>query len=219
MGPDPEYLRKHYSSLSDEALLAIDRDDLLELAQSLYDAEMVERGLGSSREVAAKDGSREWAVENDEFSNLDESSEVEENEDAPAWLDGAAEVYSVVALPRRNDQERVADARQALEAAGIPCHLEQVELIEEAPTPVGTHRWRILVPGKLELQAISTLERDLSNADFEAGWRMLLEECSDSELRKMDPETVFCGLFDRVHRVKQAYEEEFQRRRLKMKSH
>ena len=31
---DPEHLRWEYSSLSDEALLAMDREDLIELAQT-----------------------------------------------------------------------------------------------------------------------------------------------------------------------------------------
>jgi hypothetical protein len=30
---DPDYLRQHYSLLSDEALLAVDRADLVEMAQ------------------------------------------------------------------------------------------------------------------------------------------------------------------------------------------
>ena len=45
MQADPDYLRHRYSSLSDDALLAIDRSDLVEIAQNFYDAEVKRRGL------------------------------------------------------------------------------------------------------------------------------------------------------------------------------
>jgi hypothetical protein len=131
----------------------------------------------------------------------------------PGWLDEAFEVYSVVVLGGGRESERVGDTRQALEAAGIPCHLELVELTSEEKAPVsGTHRWRLMVPGKLEWRAMSVLERDFSNADFEAAWRMHLKGCSDGELAGMHPQYTFCGLFDRIDRVTRAYDEEMARR-------
>ena len=42
---DPEYLTKHYAGLSDEALMAVDRDELVELARAFYDQEIERRGL------------------------------------------------------------------------------------------------------------------------------------------------------------------------------
>jgi hypothetical protein len=42
---DPEYLRKHYAGLSDEALMAVDRGELVDLAQAVYDGEVQHRGL------------------------------------------------------------------------------------------------------------------------------------------------------------------------------
>jgi hypothetical protein len=44
MQVDPEYLRQHYNLLSDEALLSIDRSELVEIAQKCYDAELARRG-------------------------------------------------------------------------------------------------------------------------------------------------------------------------------
>ena len=44
---DPEQLRRQYAELSDEGLLSIDRNDLTELAQHYYDAEVAARGLDS----------------------------------------------------------------------------------------------------------------------------------------------------------------------------
>ena len=40
---DPEDFRKHYASLSDQALLEWDRNELVEVAQRCYDAELARR--------------------------------------------------------------------------------------------------------------------------------------------------------------------------------
>lgn len=53
---DTEDLRRHYDSLSDEALLAISRADLTEVAQRCYDAELSARGIAP--QLAAQVGSR-----------------------------------------------------------------------------------------------------------------------------------------------------------------
>ena len=45
MKADLDDFRRLYSSLNDEALLALDRDELVPLAQQCYDAESAERGL------------------------------------------------------------------------------------------------------------------------------------------------------------------------------
>ena len=47
---DPDYLRQHYASLSDEALLAIDRADLVEMAQMIFDDEVGRRKLAPLRD-------------------------------------------------------------------------------------------------------------------------------------------------------------------------
>jgi hypothetical protein len=44
---DPEEVRRGYAELSDEGLLSINREDLTELAQPCYDAEVASRGLHS----------------------------------------------------------------------------------------------------------------------------------------------------------------------------
>ena len=41
----PETFRQQYEELTDEALLSIDRKDLIEVAQQYYDAEVARRGL------------------------------------------------------------------------------------------------------------------------------------------------------------------------------
>ena len=47
---DPEEIRQRFEQLSDEGLLSIDRDELIELARQYYDAEVSRRGLQSQDE-------------------------------------------------------------------------------------------------------------------------------------------------------------------------
>jgi hypothetical protein len=215
MKADPEFLRSHYSSLCDEALAAIDRSDLIEMAQKIYDAEVSRRGL--ARGGRARAAALPAEMEDPSEENMEAAADgPRDGEEDPTWLEDAAEVYSAVVHPGRHEDGRAADARDLLEGAGIPCHLEMVELTPEDRAPIaGTHRWRLLVPDKCSLRAISTLERAIANPDFEEGWKAHLEACANGELPAMDPKTVFCGLFDRVERVTRAYEEEMARRGLK----
>ena len=50
MKADLEDFRRLYSSLNDEALLAIDRDELVPIAQQVYDTELATRGLDAPLE-------------------------------------------------------------------------------------------------------------------------------------------------------------------------
>lgn len=192
MPVDLEYLRQHYASLSDEALLEIDRSELVEAAQKCYEGELAARGLGSAESVGQKPGL-----------------------DKPGWLDEASEVYSRIDAPGAAPGADLADARDALESAGIPCHLERSDVpAEQNAAPKPTQVWRLMVPGDLNLHATSVLERDIFNAEFEAQWKTHLEMLSDEELQAMDPQDTFCGLFDRIERVTRAFDEEIARRGL-----
>ena len=57
------------------------------------------------------------------------------------------------------------------------------------------------------------VELPVDNASFEETWRSHLGVLSDEELRAARPEFVFCGLFDKVARVKRLYEDEIAQRR------
>lgn len=211
MSVDLNYLREHYASLSDDALKAVKRADLVEAAQKLFDQEVAKRrqSRAPSVPVAAE------AEADDAEPGEEEDEEIEATGDEPDWLSDAAEILSRYASPASVPSDDIMDAEHALEAAGIPCYLELFEEQEEKSTaPPPTHRWRLLVPGNLTMRATSILERDISNPEFEAAWRMQLETFSDEELRELTPKVVFCGLFDRIERVTQAYEEELARRRL-----
>jgi hypothetical protein len=201
MPVDLEYLRQHYASLSDEALEAIDRRDLVEAARACYDEEVRKR----SHEAPS-------------FEHADEDSaefEIEDTDEDPDWIEDGAVVYANTVFAATAPAPDAAHARDVLEAAGIPCHLELIEMPEEDTSgPPPTHQWRVLVPGQLNMRATSVLERDIFNADFEAEWKAHLEVFSDKELRAMNPKTVFCGLFDRIERATRAYSEELARRKL-----
>ncbi|HXP85319.1 MAG TPA: hypothetical protein VN841_11405 [Bryobacteraceae bacterium] len=210
MTPDPEFLRRHYASLTDEALRAIHRADLVEAAQQCYDDELKQRRLPSQQATPAPRPSTEPTRELPKAST-DADATVEK----PDWLEDAAEVLT---RPGTGNEpaDVLVEARDVLEAAEIPCYLNLFEIPEEpvqAAQP--THEWRLLVPGDLGAHAQSVLERDIFNADFEAGWKTHLEMLSDQELVKMNPQEAFCGLFDRVERVTRVYEEERSRRGLK----
>ena len=205
MPVDLEYLRRHYSSLSDEALQELDRADLVEAAQKCYDEELARRKpLGPTKPV-------------DQTADLE--SQVPDGDNKPEWLDEASEVYSQLDRAGAVPAPDIANARDALEAAGIPCYLDLSVPPEEEPPPQKPIRlWRLMVPGNLNQRATSILERDIFNADFEAEWKTHLEMLSDEELRSMDPKVAFCGLFDRVERVTRAFDEEIARRQSKSKS-
>lgn len=205
MQVDPEYLRQHYASLSDEALLEIDRADLVETAHALYDKEVERRKLHSA------------GADDDENFESDRKPHREQN--APVWLEEGAEVYSTDIFPGSTGAADADHARDALESAGIPCYLDTSERERPAAQslPEHTRRWHLIVPGDQSLRAASVLERDIFNQDLDADWRNHLEMLSDKDLREARPQVVFCGLFDRVERVVKAYNDEFSRRGLKPK--
>jgi hypothetical protein len=207
---DPDYLRQHYAQLTDEALLELHRADLVDAAQQCYDDELRNRGLLSrgARPADARPKSPQPVSANPQ------PVQVFNPEDKPEWFDDAAEALSRYDQRGYEPAGGIVDAQQVLEAAGIPCYVDRAEIPKET-MPQPTHVWRLLVPGDVALRANSVIERDISNPEFEAGWKTHLEMLSDEELLAMDPEVTFCGLFDKVERVTKTFDEELTRRRLK----
>jgi len=206
MQVDTAYLREQYANLTDAALLAIRRDELVEAAQHCYDEELHRRGLRSVE--SAMDAGSGVSVPAAHEAHIEADSE-----DAPEWLDEAAQVYSSVILPGQSSADEITDAREALEAAGIPCYIETFALPPERERDSRiTHEWRLLVPGKFNLRATSVLEKEIFNENFELEWRAHLEHLSDQDFMDMTPEIAFAGLFDRVERVRRVYDAEARRR-------
>jgi PhnB protein len=94
-----EDFRRQYADLSDEALLDVDRQDLVELARACYDEELARRQLKAAAPVAAPGHAAAPAPE--------PHSEVEEF--------GVAETFE--------SQEEARLARELLRGAGIRAHL------------------------------------------------------------------------------------------------
>jgi hypothetical protein len=215
MPVDPEYLRQHYASLSDEALLEVTRADLVPAAQKLYDDEVGRRQLGPRRGPPKAHPS---AVVRTPESAAEKPKVVGDprlDGDKPDWLEDAAEIHARADRPGMPPTDDITDARQALEAAGIPCYLQMQDVPEKEVVNPATRVWRVLVPLHLGQHAMSVLERDIFNADFVGGWKEQLQTLTDEELRSTTPQTTLCGLFDRVERVTRAYDEELARRGLK----
>ena len=199
MEVDVEHLQSYYSSLSDEALMEIDRYDLVEAAQKCYDEEVAHRQperCGNQRELPALDTM---------------------HGEKPAWFDDASEIFSVVSHAGTYVEKEADQARSVLEGAGIPCYLDFSEDPPEDIYSAATHRWRVLVPGRLNTQATNILDRDIFNDEFESIWKAHLEMLTDQELSEAAPQDVFCGLFDKIERVSTAYSDELLRRGLQSK--
>jgi hypothetical protein len=198
MALDTEFLRQHYAAMSDEELESVDRADLVDAARQIYDDEVAARVSAppAEEEEGVATPAEEIAIE------------IPDN-----WLEDAAEAYSSYARPGTTDpSEGSVDAREALESADIPCNLELVEEPEQEDRL--RYRWRVMVPGILIHRAVGVLDRDIFNAEFEAQWKAHLEMLNDDELRVMEPQYAFCGLYDRIERIERAYGEELERRRM-----
>ena len=88
---DLQELRRHYAELSDDGLLSINRNDLTELAQQYYDAEV--RGRGLHNEPASdvvRDADHEALVVVDTFVSAEEAAlgrALLRSADIPAYLE------------------------------------------------------------------------------------------------------------------------------------
>jgi len=97
MDVNAQDFKDHFHLLSDEALLAVNRDELVPLAQQCLDEEIAKRGL--------------YAVETD-----GEAPQTPEDEPSPEEQELA--VVATYDIPEEGEA-----ARQALEEAGIPARL------------------------------------------------------------------------------------------------
>ena len=145
-----------------------DREDLVDVAQKCYDEEVSRRGLdvrtGKARVAREHVISSQSDALGDDEEAVDEESvdDAAEAGDQPGWLEEAACVLSYNVHPGQHLAPECENARDVLQAAGIPCYLELHE-IEQSSAPEPTHDWRVLVPGKLNLRATSVLEEEIGD--------------------------------------------------------
>src|SRR5262249_44061121 len=145
---DLEDLREHYASLTDEELLAFDRDALVEAARQCFDRELARRGLEDGK---LTDRLEEWGSGNGAAFDPDAD---------PDWLESAACACSYMSYPGNNAASDADHARDVLQSAGIPCRI----VISEEASGGGSAaqvEYRVMVPGALNLEATSLLDREI----------------------------------------------------------
>lgn len=204
---DAEDFRRHYASLSDEALLAMETDDLVEVARQCYDEEVSKRGL----DLASEDS--EVGLFDDEDEDIERYATSDfDGGDKPGWLDHAECVCSFSNHPGEDAAPRVEELRNVLEAAGIPCYVA-VPRDEKNDKPMSGYN--LMVPSSLSLEAMSLLDKQVFNPELEGTWKTHFEMLTDEELRAVKPKNLVAGLLDRAERLTRAYSEEMTRRRLR----
>src|SRR4051794_8666811 len=73
-----EDLRRHYADLSDDALLDIDRHDLVELGRACYDEELARRGLKTAPLAPTRASAAQSHRESEEFAVVETYDSQEE---------------------------------------------------------------------------------------------------------------------------------------------
>ena len=135
---DPEDFKRHYALLSDDALLEINRDELVDAARPYYDAELAERKL-------APPEAEESASSQNPSDNAPNKTE-----------DGLQLVAIFLSLEEANF------ARGLLESADIPCSFENTQ----AAAWSGSGELRLMVPASAYDRACEILETEIGEEDL-----------------------------------------------------
>ena len=153
---DPEEFRRRFDELSDDALLEINRDELVDVAQELYDAELERRGLLETEEAGDDDAAEE-----------EPGGDSAEGKDDPMVL--AAECGSM---------QEVQFARALLQSAGIPSYVQTDFSGVLAATEEDT---RLYVPASHLESAQEILATKLTDEELEAQAAAAAEEFGEEE--------------------------------------
>jgi len=222
---DSQSLSRHYASLSDEELIALDRTELTAVAQKYFDAEYARRELNRPRGAESFAGPDNADAEGDgdgdgedsqvAFGAGEDPARDDPTGEDPDWLSEAACAASFSTTPGQPLAEDADNALAALQSAGIPCQIEVNEINPPRDAPQPYLEYRVMVPGALNLQATSVLDREIFNSGLEAEWRTHLAALSNRELRALNPDVICGGLRDRIERLTKAYNDEVAGRREK----
>ncbi len=162
MKADPDDFRRLYASLNDEALLAINREDLVPVAQEVYDVEVNARGLGEPAE------------------ELEEAAAATPDSHDP----------DLVEVTAFQDPSEASLARSLLRSAEIPCVLSSdLPLVNSGFAVLADIK--LYVPTEFVEAAHEVLDHEMSDeelaAQAEAAGLIDLEE-EEEEAEEMDPE-------------------------------
>ena len=199
MAIDPEEVRRHYASLTDDALLGIDSNDLTPMALKVFEAEVRRRGLSLDE------------AEDENLTGVD-ALERHDPEDDPEWIENAFPATTFSDM--HSGAVSAAEAQAALLSAGIPCVITEVEIDPTDEAPRASYReYRVMVPGAFSLQATSILDVAIYNREMEEGWKSHFANLTDDEFSTLNIDDICKGLLDRVDRLQRAYKREVARRR------
>ena len=139
---DPEDFKRHYALLSDDALLEIERDELVDAARPYYDAELAERKL---------------ALPDTEQSAPSANSSGHAIGDAPGRTEDSPQlVATFLSLEDANL------ARGLLQSADIPCSLENEYMAQRS----GNSALRLMVPASAYDRACEILDTEISEEEL-----------------------------------------------------
>lgn len=139
---DPEDFKRHYALLSDDALLEIDRDELVDAARPYYDAELAERKLASP--------------DTEESASSPDPSDDPIDDTSGQTEDGPQLVATFLSLDEANF------ARGLLQSADITCSLQN----EHGAQWAGSGALRLMVPASAYDRACEILETEISEEDL-----------------------------------------------------
>ena len=203
MSIDADHLRQRYAALSDEELIALDRNELTQTARQCYDEEMEQRGISVDTLDANDDVS-------DETTTWEHGTMGEEEE-------GDDEGFIACTFTDHRGVSSIGEAEEAyaaLQAAGIPCRVETHTIESEPVHAESQTEHRVIVPSGFSLQATSVLDKDVFNPRMELDWKTHLESLTDEQLLRLNAEVICAGLLDRAARLRKAYAAEVRRRNL-----
>jgi hypothetical protein len=209
---DLEDFRQHYASLSDNALLALDRDELVEEAQKCFDEELARRKLDI--QTVGPEDPEISAMPPTARSDQKEASSSIDGGQKPGWLDSAACACGFSNRPGDGGAAEIENARSVLESSGIPYYVVVHELEPLSVSSPPVYEYELMVPGGYSMLAQSLLDKEIFNPQMEATWRTQFELLSDEELQTMSPQTITEGLLGRIERLTRIYTEEISRRKL-----
>jgi hypothetical protein len=189
---DADQLRQRYESLSEDELIDLDRNLLTEIAQKCYDQEIKRRGISLPIAGPEENGPKSAVKKNDETFVACSFTDLYRWPDHPA---------------SRSAEE----ARNALEAAGIPCRIDPVR-VQPEPDLSPYNEYRVVIPDACMLRAMSVLDKQVFNPRQEADWKTHLQSLSDDQLAQLNVDDICAGLVDRAARLRKAYVDEQRRR-------
>ncbi len=131
-----------------------------------------------------------------------------DREPKPAWLPDAACACSFDSFPGQNAASKVDEARGILEEAGIPTYTVAQR---RDPSMLGPQPWYIyelMVPGALNLHALSVLDKEFFNPELEAEWKTHFAALSDDDFHAVNLKDLTAGFEDRIQRLTKAYNDE-----------